>query len=239
MKLLVSIHDVSPVHNGAVQRIWNHCVSVGVRPALLVVPNWHGAWPLREYRLFAEWLRDCEAGGSGADVFVHGERHDEVGATRELRDELRAFGRTEREAEFLTLRYSDARARIERGTRCLRACGVSPVGFVAPAWLTNAACDSALTDSGVMISETSTSVRLHHRGQRLSSPVIRWSARSEFRASVSCVAARAHWIINRKHWLVRIAIHPGDAQHPDTWSSVRSTIDEWLGVRHPWRYTML
>ncbi|MGH9889518.1 MAG: DUF2334 domain-containing protein, partial [bacterium] len=77
MKLLVSVHDVSPAHASSVQRIWAYCGSVGVQPALLVVPNWHGAWPLEDFRLFVDWLRDCEARGSGAEIFLHGERHDE------------------------------------------------------------------------------------------------------------------------------------------------------------------
>jgi uncharacterized protein len=239
MKLLVSIHDVSPAHDQAIQRIWTHCHSLGVRPALFVVPNWHGEWPIEDYRLFIDWVRDCEAGGFGADVFLHGERHDEHGVRRELADELRAFGRTDGEAEFLTLRYGAARQRIERGLRCLRACGLSPVGFVAPAWLAHAECTVALSDTGVAISETTDAITLHSRGMRLASPVLRWSTRTPWRAAASQVVARTASMLNANHWLVRVALHPGDVEHPPTWASVRATLDRWLGIRRPWRYSRL
>jgi predicted deacetylase len=237
MKLLVAIHDVSPAHDQAVQRIWRYCTSVGVQPALFVVPNWHGEWPIPDYRLFTAWLRDAHC--DGAEIFLHGERHDELGATRELTDELRAFGRTDHEAEFLTLRYTAARERIERGLRCLRSSGLEPVGFVAPAWLAHADCGAVLNDCGLAISETTDAVTLHRRATRLASPVIRWSTRAAWRASASELVARAGNMVHANHWLVRIALHPPDVDHPATWSSVRSTIEHWLEVRHPWHYAAL
>jgi hypothetical protein len=239
MKLLVAIHDVSPAHDQAIQRIWRHCTSLGLLPALFVVPNWHGQWPIADYRVFADWLRDCQACGSGAEIFLHGERHDEHGATRDFGDELRAFGRTHREAEFLTLRYDAARQRIDRGLRCLRGCGLSPVGFVAPAWLAHLECNEALNDCGVAISETTDAVMLHRRGTRLASPVLRWSTRAPWRASASELVARAGSIIHANRWLVRIAVHPGDVEHPSTWASVCATLERWLEVRRPWRYAAL
>lgn len=237
MKLLVAIHDVSPAHDLAVQRIWRYCASLGVRPTLLVVPNWHGEWPLEDYRLFTAWLR--EAHGDGAEIFLHGERHDELGATRDLGDEVRAFGRTDHEAEFLTLRYGAARQRIERGMRCLHASGLEPVGFVAPAWLAHAECGAAVCDCGLAISESADAVMLHRRGTRLASPVIRWSTRAPWRASASELVARAGNVVHANHWLVRIALHPADVEHPTTWSSVRSTLEHWLDVRYPWQYAAL
>lgn len=240
MKLLVAIHDVSPAHDQAVQRIWYHCTSLGLQPALLVVPNWHGEWPIQDYRVFLDWLRDCQADGSGAEIFLHGERHDEhSSAARGLGAELRAFGRTDNEAEFLTLRYDAARQRIERGLRCLHGCGLSPVGFVAPAWLAHLECNAALSDCDVAISETADAVTLHRRGTRLASPVFRWSTRAPWRASASDLVARAGTIVHANHWLVRIALHPGDVEHAATWNSVRSTLERWLDVRRPWRYAAL
>ncbi|MGH7618019.1 MAG: DUF2334 domain-containing protein [Gemmatimonadaceae bacterium] len=239
MKLLVAIHDVSPAHDEAIRRIWGYCTSIGVRPALLVVPNWHGEWPLEDYRVFVDWLRDCQANAEGAEIFLHGERHDELGATRDLSAELRAFGRTDHEAEFLTLPYDAARKRIERGLRCLRRCKLSPAGFVAPAWLAHPECSAALSDCDVPISETADAVTLHRRGTRLASPVMRWSTRAAWRATTGSFVARALNVVHAKHWLVRIALHPADVDHPATWASVRSTLDHWTQVRRPWRYAAL
>ena len=51
MKLLVAIHDVTPAHAAAVERLWHICTHRGVLPALFVVPNWHGEWPLEDFRV--------------------------------------------------------------------------------------------------------------------------------------------------------------------------------------------
>ena len=47
--LLVSIHDVTPAHEKNVLKLWELCRRRGVTSALLVVPNWHGEWPLEQY----------------------------------------------------------------------------------------------------------------------------------------------------------------------------------------------
>ncbi len=133
MKLLVSIHDVSPAHESEVTRLWDICAKRGISPALLVVPDWHGEWPIEDSPAFVNWVRDRAANGS--DILLHGERHDEFGLRRSTADELRAFGRTDYEGEFLTLDQRAARERIERGVTRLRALGLPPIGFVAPAWL--------------------------------------------------------------------------------------------------------
>jgi hypothetical protein len=69
--------------------------------------------------------------------------------------------------------------------------------------------------------------------------VIRWSTRAAWRASASEVTARAGSVLFGNHWLVRIAVLPGDVEHPATWTSVRETIDRWLEIRRPWRYAAL
>ena len=73
--LLVSIHDVTPALDERVRTLWAMCRERGVTPALLVVPNWHGEWPLEQSPAFVQWVRECAA--DGADVLLHGERHDD------------------------------------------------------------------------------------------------------------------------------------------------------------------
>ncbi|MGH9885848.1 MAG: DUF2334 domain-containing protein, partial [bacterium] len=154
-------------------------------------------------------------------------------------DELRALGRTNYEAEFLTLDYGAARDRIERGLRLLRGCGLSPVGFVPPAWLARRECGVAVSDSGLSISEDESSVTLHARGTRLPSPVVRWSTRTPWRARAGAIVARTSRLRHDNDWLVRIALHPRDIEHSPTWESVRQTMESWLTVRTPWRYGAL
>src|SRR5216683_2060563 len=59
--LLVSIHDVTPALAPQVETLWTLCRARGVTPALLVVPNWHGDWPLERYPAFVQWIRSCAA----------------------------------------------------------------------------------------------------------------------------------------------------------------------------------
>jgi len=237
MKLLVSIHDVTPAAERDVRALWDLCAERRIVPALFVVPNWHGAWPIEEYPHFVAWLR--ARAREGAEVFLHGERHDERGLPRGLGDQVRAFGATAREGEFLTLSERDAAERIERGVARLRRLGLDPTGFVAPAWLASAGTYRAVRRSGLAISEDVNTIRLHHRGTRLASPVIRWSGRTAWRAHLSAAVADARWFTTRSSWLARVALHPADLHHSTTAMSVVTHLDRWRHRRHQSRYSLL
>jgi predicted deacetylase len=237
MKVLVSIHDVTPAHADAVTRLWRMCAVRNVRPALLVVPDWHGSWPIDRYSSFVTWVR--RRADEGCEVFLHGNRHDEVGSPRGLVDHARAFSRTNREGEFLTLSAGAARARMEHGLSRLRRVGLDPIGFVAPAWLARRECVGVASELDLAVSEDAGAIYLHRRGMHLDSPVVRWSARSAWRAYTSAAVADASSWWHRGHWLVRIALHPSDLSHPATASSVETTLDHWLGRRLAWSYSAL
>ena len=190
MSLVVSIHDVTPGHAPEIARLWGICADRGVIPALLVVPNWHGCWPLYRHPEFVRWLLDRAA--EGAEIVLHGERHDEVGLPRGLGDAFRALGRTAAEGEFLTLDEAGAKERIERGLRVLRDLGLQPIGFVPPAWLAREGCDRAVRDSGLRFTEDQRAVRVFPSGRRLASPVVRWSSRSRG-SYTTCVPRSMPW----------------------------------------------
>ncbi len=235
--LLVSIHDVTPALEVSVRRLWTLCRSHGVTPALLVVPNWHGAWPLESHPEFVAWLRDCAA--AGAEIVLHGERHDEEGLPRTWRDTLRAIGRTAREGEFLTLQHDAAAARINRGIGRLNALGLSPVGFIPPAWLAREATHDAVRDAGLHISEDAVSIRVHTARAQLRAPALRWSGRTTARALGSRVTAWARWSMQRRTAYVRLALHPQDLDHPITASSVEREVARWTRARRVVRYAQL
>lgn len=237
MKVLVSIHDVTPALEAPVRKLWALCAERGVQPALFVVPNWHGDWPLEAHPAFVRWIR--ERAGDGAEIFLHGERHDEHGLPRDWRGELRAVGRTAHEGEFLTLDADGARSRIARGVELLHRLGLPPVGFVPPAWLAREGTRRAALDCGLRLGEDAASIHLYERAMHLASPVVRWSARSALRARLSEAAADARWLLHRRHWLVRLALHPGDLAHPVVARSLVRSLDRWLSIRIPWRYGVL
>ena len=237
MSLLVSIHDVTPALERGVLRLWDLCAVRGIRPALLVVPEWHGLWPLEKYPAFVRWLRDRAA--EGAEIVLHGERHDEAGLPRGAADRFRAWGRTDGEGEFLTLDRTAAAARIARGLARLRALGLEPIGFVPPAWLAREDAHSAAAVAGLRFSEDGRSIRLFPSGRRLGSPVVRWSARSPLRARGSVAVARARWALQRRARFPRIALHPQDLGCDITAVVLGPTLDRWRARHAPGTYTAI
>lgn len=235
--LLVSIHDVTPAQELNVTRLWELCRGRGVTPALLVVPNWHGEWPLKDHPRFINWLR--ARADEGAEIVLHGERHDEAGLPRRLRDQWWAWGRTDGEAEFLTLDHLAARTRVSGGLARLREVGLEPTGFIPPAWLAREATYQAAAAAGLSFSEDDRSVRLLRTGQRVRSPVVRWSTRTPTRAWGSVAVAAARWVLQRGSKWPRIAFHPRDLDHAATAVSIRRTLDRWLGRHRPGRYADL
>lgn len=229
MSVLVSIHDVTPALRDGAARLWDLCASRNVRPALLVVPDWHGEWPLESHPEFVAWLLARAA--EGAEIVLHGERHDEVGLPRSSRDGLRAWGRTAREGEFVSLDEPAARERIGRGLDRLRRLGLEPVGFVPPAWLAREAGHRAAGRAGLGFSENDRAILLFPSGRRVPSPVVRWSARTPVRAWGSVAVARARWTLQGRAPYPRIAFHPQDLEHPVTASALAPTLDRWL-ARH-------
>lgn len=220
-----------------VEALWRLCATHGVVPGLLIVPDWHGRAPVEADRAFGDWVRARAT--EGAEIFLHGERHDEIGLPRAWRDEFRAFGRTNREGEFLTLDYTAARDRIDRGLERLRTLGLEPVGFVPPAWLAQPATHAAVNDAGLSFSEDETNVYVHARSATMPSPVLRWSARGALRAWGSVAQAGLRWRYQRGATPMRIALHPADLDHPVTAASLDRELRRWIGLRRATRYAAL
>jgi uncharacterized protein len=225
---------VTPALRPSVEALWALCAARGVTPALLVVPNWHGDWPLEHHPDFMQWIQSRAK--EGAEVFLHGERHDEVGLSRGWRDEWRAFGKTAREGEFLTLDAPAARERVERGLALFARLGLNPVGFVPPAWLARDSCAGVIRELGLTFYEDDASITDLERHARYRSPVVRWSSRTTFRARGSVAVAEWRWRAQRAAPYVRVALHPSDLASPITARSVERSLDQWVAARRPIKY---
>lgn len=235
--LLVSIHDVAPPLERQVRALWDLCRTRGITPALLVVPNWHGRAPLEAAPHFVQWVRRCA--DEGAEVLLHGERHDEHGLSRTWGDHWRAWGRTAGEGEFVSLDELRARERIGRGLALLDHLGLDAVGFVPPAWLARPGCWRAVGRAGLRLSEDASAVHLHagDAWRRVASPVVRWSGRTSVRAHGSAAVAAARWHLQRRARYVRLALHPGDLAHAQTTRSMADALDRWRSDRPATSYT--
>jgi predicted deacetylase len=234
-RLLVSIHDVTPAHASRIGAIHRLLAKHGIEnPALFVVPNWHGAWPLARDQTLVDDLRTRQ--GAGAEVFLHGLRHDEEGTTRTAAQHARAFGRTAREAEFLSLTESEADERIAKGLAMLGDVGLEPVGFVPPAWFHGQGLSEVLVRRNLRFTENSWNVWSVDGGQRHRAPAVHWSARTPFRGAAGVVIERVRRPFDALHGLVRLAIHPLDIEEPRVARSLEHALDYLLERRTPVTY---
>jgi predicted deacetylase len=229
-ELLVSVHDVTPAHERSLDELHRLLDDCGVRRyALLVVPNWHGAWPLAQFAAFTAGLRERAA--AGAEIVLHGLRHDEVGQPRTLAHRARTFGRTDREGEFASLGAREAAARIAQGLAVLRAAGLEPLGFVPPAWLARPELERVVRNAGLAFTEDTHRVTELAHGQRIPAPATCWSTRTAWRRAGSVVVAAGRLRLEHARPLVRVALHPPDARWPRILTSCRRTLEALLGRR--------
>src|SRR5437870_4861393 len=86
--LIVSVHDVAPVTQDAVQAILAQLAKAGVTTcSLLVVPDYHHNHPIFEDHAFLSWLRQLQA--QGHEIVIHGYFHKRPAAPNEsLRDRV-------------------------------------------------------------------------------------------------------------------------------------------------------
>ena len=236
--MLVAVHDVTPAHAGRLDVLYRLLEEFGVRQyALLVVPDWHGAWPLDAYSEFTAELRERAA--AGAEVVLHGLRHDEVGLPRSLAHRVRTFGRTDREGEFASLAPADAGARIRQGLATLHASGLESIGFVPPAWLGGPGLEAVVREAGLAFTEDARGVVAVATGRRLRAPATCWSTRRWWRTAGSIAVAALRLRLERAHPLVRIAFHPPDAGSRRVFASCRRTLGALLERREVTGYREL
>jgi uncharacterized protein len=213
MPVHVSIHDVSPAWSPEVDEALDLCHREGIRPALLVVPDFHGRAPLLESPEFCARLRALQ--GDGHEVYLHGFRHESAarydaatgrGRLRWLFAQRVASGG---EAEMVDVSEAVGKQRVEDGERVLRDAGLSIDGFVAPAWSMPPWLLPWLGARGYTFSEDHTRVYDPRARRSRASVVLNWATRSPARllSTVAYCRVAKH---ARSLLPARIAIHPGD-----------------------------
>ncbi len=209
----VSLHDVSPAWADEVESALALCERAGARPALLVVPNFHGRAPLLEDDAFCARLRALQQ--RGHEVYLHGFFHRSAarGSPRSLRRRVEWLLAqrvvSDGEAEMSDVSAEEGLARIEEGEHVLSKAGLRVDGFVAPAWSMPPWLLPSLAARGCRFTEDHLRVYDPAMGRSRASVVLNWASRSPARL-VSTVA----WCRLAKHARAfvpaRIAIHPGD-----------------------------
>lgn len=221
MGVHVSIHDVSPAWEREVDVALDIAHEHGVRPALLVVPDYHGRAKLSDHPAYCERLRALEA--DGHEIYLHGYYHraqNVSGAGSVFRQKIVSAG----EAEFSDVSPDEARKRLDEGERMLRDAGLTIKGFVAPAWSMPRWVHALLAERGYAFTEDH--LRVYDPAARRSRPslVLNFASRTPGRlfSSVAwCRIARPA----RRVVPARIAIHPADMR----FALLRSETESLLG----------
>jgi predicted deacetylase len=240
-RLLVSIHDVSPRSEAAVdalaERLDRHLG--GAKFAMLVIPDHWREAPIAGNAAFHARLRQWS--GLGVEMFLHGWCHrDETPAPQGLAA-FKGKHLTAGEGEFLNLSRAEAARRMRDGKTLLEDILGAPVtGFIAPAWLYGRGAMDALDDLGFALAEDHLKVWAPGTRRVLSrGPVVTWASRSPGRIRSSLgFAALARQVLPVLPTL-RVAVHPGDVTVPALLGSIDATLARFAATHRPARYAGL
>jgi uncharacterized protein len=235
--LVVSLHDVSP-------QTWEPCrrilASLDLPVSLLVIPDHHERGHFSKDSAFCSWLRERVAGGD--EVVIHGYTHRRPQRRAEsIFERLVTRGYTAGEGEFFEVSYDTARELVGRAREEFRAVGLTPCGFIAPAWLLSESGERAIRELGLRYTTRLRTISDFTVNREWNAQSFCWSVRAGWRRALSVVwnAFLFHRLENAP--LLRIAIHPVDFAHPTVWRQVMrlvssasaaraaTTYERWLG----------
>ena len=224
----VVLHDVADATLAACERVQRALDDVAPLPlTLLAVPRYHGR---PASAALAGWLSHQQA--HGHELALHGWTHRDDGQPRGPLDRLRRRVYTRGEGEFCDLSEADAAWRLQQGRAWFAQHGWVLQGFVAPAWLLGPGAWAALrADGGFRY--TATLGHLHRLcdGRRLASRGVVYSSSTAWRrgASVAWAAFNARSLQHNP--LLRLELHPADADHAGIRRSWQRVLEEALRRR--------
>jgi predicted deacetylase len=234
--LVVSIHDVARSTQRIANKILTELSEHGIRAAsLLVVPNYHREGSALKEPLFSEWLKKLEE--RGYEIVIHGFFHERSRRTDEsLPQKFITRFYTADEGEFYDIIYADALRLISDARDDFERHGLSPVGFIAPAWLLSVQGEQAAGAVGMTYTTRLGSVRDLRANKTFRSQSLVYSTRSRWRRIVSLGWNRAVFWRQRHNSLLRLSIHPSDISHPRVWRQILRFVDRALADRTPLTY---
>jgi uncharacterized protein len=237
VKLLISLHDVSPAHWRRLRIAEDMFDRLGIgRLTYLLVPDYHHAWDIRRAAGFAAWCRGPHP--AAVQWFLHGYVHQAPAPpTGRFVDRLKQYWLTDEEGEFLSLDAGETGVRLEAGVVAFEdALGSRPDGFVAPAWLANQHLAPALKAMRITFTEDHRRVYDLQRDRWIDCPVITWATRTVLRkyGSLLVCPALLHRWADRP--VLRIALHPADFDHLETRRSIESVLARALELGTPAPY---
>jgi predicted deacetylase len=217
MPIHVSLHDVSPASADEVELIVAEAARFAIRPALLVVPNFHRRSKLRDHPRFVERLMELQS--LGHEIYLHGYHHlaghegqpngggspTNHGLAWLWHQRVVSGG----EAEFADLSRREALHRLEQGAAELTELGLTLDGFVPPAWSMPRWLIPILAARGFRYTEDHLWVIDPVSGRRQLTLLLNYATRSRSRMLATAAYCRA---VSPLATLgpTRFAIHPND-----------------------------
>lgn len=239
-RLLVSIHDVSPEFEPAVDQLYAQLTRLVRGPlTMLVVPDFWRKAPLAGAPAYRAKLRAWA--DAGVEMLLHGWSHRDETAHHRGAASWKARHMTAGEGEFLGLSREEAARRLRDGRAAVEdAIGRPVTGFVAPAWLYGDGAKEALAAEGFEVAEDHFRVWRPADGTVVArGPVITWASRSRARtASSLAFAAFARRVLAPLPTL-RIGVHPGDVHKASILRSIEATVRLSAVGRRPVTYREL
>jgi len=225
-RLLVSLHDVTPVHRPRLDRAEQLFARLGVpHVTYLFVPCFHGTGDASRDAGFVRWCHEPRP--YGVRWGLHGLRHFDDSPRRAAgwRRAIARHAMTGGEGEFLALDDGEARTRLQAGRESFqRVFGAQPESFVPPAWLSSPTLGALLAEQGIRYTEDHWRIHDVIAGRTIDAPAITWATRSAWRrvgSRVVCPLLARRW---RAHDIVRVAVHPHDLDHPATVRSIEAVL---------------
>ena len=240
-RLLLSVHDVTPAHDARIARL-TEVIERNAGPArfaMLVVPDFHGEWPIGRFPAFQHWLRGrAEA---GIEIFLHGWLHLDASRHQDAVSRLKAGMMTAGEGEFLGLDQAEATRRLRDGRALIEDVIGRPVaGFIAPAWLYGPGAMAAIAAEGFALAEDHFKVWRPADGRILAKgPVVTYATRTPARMLSSLAVSRGATLALGALPNLRLAVHPGDADSPVVMGEFERALKAHLRGRRPARYADL
>src|SRR5216117_4521387 len=205
--MVVSLHDVAPSTQQITDTIISELARHGVRVcSLLVVPDYHHEGLFAKDPQFVSWLRGLEA--DGHEIVIHGYFHERPRRAKEtLRDKFLTRFYTQNEGEFYDLGYDEALRRIVAARDELRAHGLKPRGFVAPAWLLGEEAERAARDAEMEYTTRLRTVCDLRSGNVFPARTLVYTVRNSWRRGVSRAWNTTLFQFLKGNSLLRISIH--------------------------------
>lgn len=232
----VVLHDVAPARWAGCTRVLAQlravarAAGVELPLTLLVVPEMHGVPGASSQYL--RWLHRLAK--SGHELALHGYTHRDQGPPpRGWIERLVRERYTASEGEFSALDETQAAARLVQGKAWAQQHGLQMPGFVAPAWLLSDAARHAVAEAGFRYTCTLNKIIALPGGQSLHAPSLVFSTRSGWRRGLSLVWNGSLAWRQRNAPVLRLELHPQDADHPSVlrcWSRMLATA---LRTRQP------